>query len=197
MKKAQSGGRRAAHRRWSLTTDRVRALLAVGTVVGLGAIGTSAAWTDQSTATSGQFATGSIDLKVGSPAVNNDPPAFTTGFALSNMKPSDTTQSTLQVNNTGTVPFIYTITGTATNSGAGADQLGSAMSVQIYPNSTCTGGTVLNSPAKFTFSATTARALAAGADETLCFKATLPATADTALQAQSSVATFTLTATSS
>ena len=179
------------------TWARVRAVLAVGGVLGLGAVGTLAAWTDQSTATSGQFSAGKIDIKLGTTPVDNNPPAFTTAFAVTAMKPGDTVIAPLQVNNSGTVPFTYTISGTATNNGAGADQLGTAMAVQVYPNATCTGATVLNTPLKFTFPATTPRPLAATANETLCFRATLPATADTALQSTSTVATFTFVATSS
>lgn len=197
MRTREAVGRRADERRRWLNRDRVRALLALGTVLGVGAVGTTAAWTDESTAISGQFTTGRVDIKLGSPAVNNDPPAFTTALALTNMKPSDTVQATLQVSNSGTVPFTYTISGTATNNGTGADQLGAAMLVQIYPNSGCLGNAILNSPTKFTFSATSARALAVGANETLCVKATLPAAADTALQGATSVATLTLTATNS
>lgn len=175
--------------------DQVRVLLAACGVLGIGAVGTLAAWTDQSTATSGTFSTGSIDLKLGNPAVDNNPPAFRTSFTLTNMRPGDAVSSTLQVNNSGSLPFTYTISGTATNNGAGSDQLGAAMTVQIYAGSTCSG-TVLNSPARFTFSATTARALAAGSNETLCLRATLPTTADTALQGQSTIGTFTFVATS-
>ena len=179
-------------RRW---WDRVRAALAAGSVLGIGGIGTLAAWTDQSTATTGTFSTGTIDLKLGSTPADNNPAAFTTAFALANMKPGDSKQATLQVNNSGTVPFTYTISGTATNS-ASANQLGHDMALLIYPTSDCSGTTVLNSSTdKFTFSATAPRALAAGANETLCFKATLPSNADTALQGQSTVGTFTFVAT--
>jgi predicted ribosomally synthesized peptide with SipW-like signal peptide len=176
--------------------DQVRVLLAACGVLGIGAVGTLAAWTDQSTATTGTFSTGRIDIKLGSTPVDNNPPAFTTSFTLTSMKPGDSKDTTLQVNNSGTVPFTYTISGTATNNGAGTDQLGSAMTIQIYAGSTCSG-TALNSPTKFTFSATSARALAGGANETLCFRATLPTTADSALQSQTTTGTFTFVATSS
>ena len=176
--------------------DQIRVLLAACGVLGIGAVGTLAAWTDQSTATSGTFSAGTIDIKLGTPAADNDPSSFTTSFKLSTMKPGDATDPvTLVVTNAGTLPLTYTISGTATNNGVGSDQLGSAMTVQIYAGASCSG-TVLNSPAKFTFSATAARPLAGGANETLCFKATLPGTADTALQGKSTVATFTFAATS-
>ena len=169
-------------------------MLAAGTVLGLGAVGTLAAWTDSSTATTGTFSTGTIDLRLGSGATDPNPFSFTT-FALSNMSPGSEKEATLQVNNSGSLPFTYNVVGSATNSGGGSDQLGSALTLQIYAGSTCSG-TVLNSPAKFTFTGlTAARTLAAGTNETLCFKATLPAGADTALQGKSTVGTFVFTAT--
>ena len=176
------------------TLDRVRALLAVGTVLGLGAVGTLAAWTDSSTATTGTFSTGTIDLRLGSGATDPNPFSITT-FAMSTMSPGSEKEATLQVNNSGSLPFTYNVVGSATNSGGGSDQLGSALTLQIYAGSACSG-TVLNSPAKFTFPGlTAARTLAAGTNETLCFKATLPAGADTALQGKSTVGTFVFTAT--
>ena len=176
--------------------DRVRALLAVGTVLGLGAVGTLAAWTDSSTAATGTFSTGTIDIRLGSGATDPNPFAFTS-FALANMGPGSTTTATLQVNNSGSLPFTYNVSGSATNSGAGNDQLGSALTLQIYAGSSCTG-TALNSPAKLTFSSlTAARPLAAGANETLCFRATLPSDASTALQGSSTVGSFVFTATNS
>lgn len=176
------------------TRDRVRALLAACSVLGLGAVGTLAAWTDSSTATSGTFSTGTIDLRLG-PGTTDPNPFTITALTLTNMAPGATITATLQVNNSGSLPFTYDVVGSATNAGAGVDQLGTAMTVQIYAGSTCTG-TVLNASAKFTFSAlTAARSLASGANETLCFRATLPASADTALQGKSTVGTFVFTAT--
>lgn len=180
-----------------LTRDRVRALLATGMVVGLGAVGTMAVWTDQSTATSGQFTTGTVDIKLGSPAVENNPPAFTTDLSLANMAPGASKEAVLRVNNAGTLPFTYTLSSVATNNGGGANQLGAAMQLQVYAGATCSG-TVINNPTKLDGTALTApRSLAANSNESLCFKATLPAGANTALQGQSTVATFTLTATNS
>ena len=177
--------------------DRVRVLLAACSVLGLGAVGTLAAWTDTSTATSGTFSTGTIDLKLGTTtanAVDNNPAAFTTGLTLTGMAPGATKSQTLVVVNSGTLPFGYTFAGSATNNGAGTDQLGSGMNLQVFPGTTCTG-TALNSTSKFTFPATTSRTLAAGANESLCFLATLPSSADSALQNQTTVGTFTFTAT--
>lgn len=179
------------------TWDRIRLVLAAFTVLGIGTVSTLAAWTDTSTATSGTFSTGTIDLKIGTTAANavdTNPTQFTTSFTLTDMAPGATTTAALVVVNSGGLPFNYTIAGTATNNGAGTDQLGSAMTVQLYAGSACSG-TVLNTTARFTFPPTTARNLAAGANETLCVRAALPGDANTALQNKTTVGTFTFTAT--
>lgn len=177
--------------------DRVRVLLAAGSVLGLGTVGTLAAWTDESTVSSGTFTAGRLDLKVGTTSANvvdANPSAFTTNLVLTNVGPGATDSAELVISNAGTVPFTYTIAGTATNNGTGANQLGSALQLQIYPSSSCSGE-VLNSPARLTFDQTAGRSLAAGSTTTLCFRATLPTTADNALQGSSTVGTFTVTAT--
>ncbi|NKW63306.1 hypothetical protein GS937_02055 [Rhodococcus hoagii] len=45
-----------------MTGSRTRAVASLGIVLGLGAIGTLAAWSDTATATSGVFSTGSVSL---------------------------------------------------------------------------------------------------------------------------------------
>lgn len=177
------------------TWDRVRAVLAVGTVLGLGTVGTLAVWTDESTATSGTFSTGTVDLKVGNPAVDNNPPQFSTDLALSQMAPGSTKDAVLRVTNAGTLPVTYTLASTATNTGT--DQLGSAMNLQVHAGTSCSG-TPINTPQKLHGTAfSSPRALAAGATESLCFRAVLPTTAPSVLQGKNTQATFTLTATNS
>lgn len=189
----RSSAKRAVPQR----TGRVRAVLALGTVLGLGAMGTMAAWTDQSTATSGTFSTGTIDLKLGSPTpVDTDPAEFTTTFKMSNMAPGDSKNATLMVTNVGSLRFGYSMQTTATNDGAAADQLGAAMQLRVYASQTCSGSE-LNAPLKLSGSAFAEqpRLLDAGASEWLCFRVTLPADANTALQDKQTVGTVTFTAT--
>lgn len=189
----RSSARRAVPNR----TGRVRAVLALGTVLGLGAMGTMAAWTDQSTATSGSFSTGTIDMKLGSTTpVDTDPAEFTTTFKMSNMAPGDSQNGTLLVNNAGSLRFRYALQTTATNDGVAADQLGAAMQLRVYAGQTCSG-TELNAPLKLsgTAFASETRLLNAGASEWLCFRVTLPADASTLLQDKQTVATVTFTAT--
>lgn len=70
------------------TSGRARAIMSVGIVLGLGAVGTLAAWTDNATATSGVFSTGSIEMKLnGDPG---DPTAYGfTALTKTGMMPGD------------------------------------------------------------------------------------------------------------
>lgn len=194
-------GRRAErpHRRLvrALSSVRVRAFLALGVLVGLGAVSTTAYWTDQATLTGGTFTAGRLDIKLGNPAVDNNPPQFTTDFAMTNMVPGSIKDAPIRVTNSGSIPLVFNVTGTATNNGPGADQMGAAIRLSVYPSSSggaCTGtaivtgvvptGTVLPDQAQ----------LAASATRDLCFRATLPANANTALQGRSTVVTLTFNA---
>ncbi len=160
-------------------------------------MGTMAAWTDQSTATSGSFSTGTIDMKLGSATpVDTDPAEFTTTLKMSNMAPGDTKDGTLLVSNVGSLRFRYSLATTATNDGATADQLGAAMQLGVYAGQACSGAAI-NAP--LTLSGTAfaggSRLLDAGTSEWLCFRVTLPADASTSLQNKQTVGTVTFTAT--
>lgn len=183
-------------------TGRVRALLSVGLVLGLAQIGTMAYWTDESVITGGTFQAGTIDVEVGTPAVDDDPPEFTTTFALTNMVPGSTKDAPLLVTNAGTVAFTFVVNGSATNSGAGTDQLGAALRISVFPSTSagaCTGtAMVSNQPVNGTV-LPSQPALAPAPDTNtrqLCFRATLPTDASSDLQGTSSVVTLTLVATS-
>ena len=177
-------------------SGRFRALFSLGIVLGVGAVSTMAAWSDSATVQGGTFTTGTLDLKIGTPPVDNNPTQFTTDFAMSNMRPGSTTDAVLKVTNSGSIPFGFTATASSTNSGAGADQLGSALTLKAYNNNSsgsCTGEPIStgNTAADF---ALPPQQLAAAATQNLCFRATLPTNAAAALQGKSSVITLTLTA---
>lgn len=181
-----------------LRSARVRAALGLGVILGFGAVTTSAYWTDQATVPGGSFTAGTLDVKVGDPAVDNDPPAFTTAFALSNMVPGSSKDAVLKVTNAGSVAFTFTVTGSATNSGAGANQMGSALRIAVYPSSdasgACTGTALIANVAPNALSLGRP-ALSPAAATSLCFRASLPTDADPALQGQATRVTFTLLAT--
>lgn len=171
-------------------------LLAAGTVLGLGTVGTLAAWTDTSRVTTGTFSVGRLDLKLGTTSANtvdSEPSTFTSTFTMTGMRPGDSATANLVVRNAGSLPLRYTVAGTATNNGTGANQLGNALEASIFA-STCSG-TRLNPTPKLTFTGLGPRSLAAGNSETLCLQATLPATAPPELQGTSTVGTLTFTAT--
>ncbi|WP_426246448.1 SipW-dependent-type signal peptide-containing protein [Nocardioides sp. LHG3406-4] len=182
------------------TSQRIRALLSLGVLLGLGATSTMAAWTDDASATSGAFVTGTLDLKLGDPAVDDNPPEFSTVFSMADMAPGSSKDAVLRVVNSGSLPFTFTASSAATNSGGGADQLGSALRLAVYPSSSagaCTGAAIVpDGPANGPL-LPAQPALADGATRDLCFQATLPATAVSALQDTTSIVTITLIATTS
>src|SRR5665811_496368 len=96
----------------SFRSDRVRAVLSLGIVLGFGSVGTLAYWTDDATASGATFSSGTIDLIVGADAT--DAYAFTT-LGLTNMVPGNSKAATITVNNNGTAPFKYTVASAATN----------------------------------------------------------------------------------
>lgn len=153
------------------TSGRARAIMSVGIVLGLGAVGTLAAWTDNATATSGVFSTGSIEMKLnGDPG---DPTAYGfTALTKTGMMPGDSVTATLPVQNTGAAQFKYTMAATATGEAA----LAPFMKVTVLDQSCTTpiAGPVGLSTTAATPIITTGRQLAANTgSETLCFKVAL------------------------
>ncbi|WP_458111601.1 CalY family protein [Arthrobacter sp. R1-13] len=176
---------------------RIRALLAAGMVLGLGAVGTLAAWTDESTATA-TFSAGTLDLKLST--VPQGP--FTDTVALTTldmpaMYPGVSKAGMVSVSNSGTVPLAYTLTGAASG------ELGAALKVSVYLGGTATNvastgtcsGTLLGT-ADLPLAGTlisSARTLPAASTESLCLLVKLPATASNSLQGTTTTANFTFT----
>ncbi|MEV0948920.1 SipW-dependent-type signal peptide-containing protein, partial [Rhodococcus sp. NPDC049939] len=94
---------------------RPRAIASLGIVLGLGAFGTLAAWSDTATATSGVFSTGSIDLQIDGQQANPDAYAFT-AWSKSGLYPGERSSAKLPIQNTGSTPLNYTVTATASSS---------------------------------------------------------------------------------
>ncbi len=180
----------------ALRHAKVRAVLSLGIVLGFGSVSTFAYWTDQATVQGGAFTAGTLNIKVGDPVTENDPTDFTASFALIDMVPGSTKDAVLKVYNAGSVGFTWAVTGSATNSGAGTNQMGSAIRITVYPSSTagvCTGTAIIadKAPSQVTF---TRPELAKNANTSLCFRAALPGAASTDLQGQTTEVTFTLRA---
>lgn len=188
-----------------LVSARARAVMSIGIVLGLGAVGTLAAWSDSATATSGTFTTGKIDIKVGNPAVDNNPPAFATTLTSAALFPGDTVAAGLLVTNaTGSVANTYTISVLASNA-----SLGNLLNSSVYSGApvsgACTGTPVstvagLGTSKNFLQTAPAGnltRPLAIGATDQLCISVTMPSTATPPTPAATGTVTYTLLATSS
>lgn len=173
---------------------RVRAALSLGIVLGLGSVGTLAAWSDTATATSGEFRTATMNLEVGPSGTSSKNYTFS-GLTSSGLLPGTTTEATLPLQNKGELALNYSMTANATGNAAVAGQI----TISVFAG-TCSGN-ALASSALSTTSATaslipTPRAITAGGTDTLCIRATAGNSLTKAMQNQSINVVFTLTATS-
>jgi predicted ribosomally synthesized peptide with SipW-like signal peptide len=116
---------------------RVRAILALGIVLGLGAVGTFALWSNSALATSGDFHTGVVDLQV-----NGSNNYVFSGATMAEMLPGDSRAATLQVQNTlSSLPVSYTMAAsTATGSPALTNYLQMTVFASASPTNTSSGG---------------------------------------------------------
>ena len=160
------------------------------TIVGLGAGAFSLAIFTDSAASTGSFASGTIDI-TSSPAV---------AFTVANMMPGDTNTATMTIANAGTAQLRYSLTTTATTT------LGTALTLTVktlgtncatFDGTTVLAATALNgaaigSPTQGAQAGD--RVLNAASNEVLCFRVTLPLAAANTLQGLSSAATFTFDA---
>lgn len=180
----------------SLRTTRVRAVLSLGIVLGFGAVGTLAYWTDSATLAGGTFTSGTLDIKLS--GADNNPAAFTTSFALTDMAPGNSKAAAVTVENAGSLDFTYTATGIAPGA------LGSLLEFRVVPGGSVTGsGTGMTcTDGTQTYNATmnassnvisVNRPIAAGGSESFCVSATLP-TGTTTGQGESTTANFTFNA---
>ena len=148
--------------------NRTRAVLSLGMVLGLGAVGTMAAWSDSATATTGIFSTSSIQLKVD----NQRPAAVLTQLTKNSMLPGNTVAGEVKVQNTGTVDFTWA----AVASGSGASNLLGKLTVSLHNtganNGTVCSGTLIGTAQSVATSPTlvTGRALATGATDSVCIQ---------------------------
>lgn len=184
---------------------RLRALLAAGMVLGLGAVGTLAAWTDESTATA-TFTAGTLDLKLKVlPDGTLADSVAMTSLDMTAMYPGVSRAAMVQASNSGSVPLSYTLTGSAVAGAVGlGGNLGTSLLVDVHSGATavntattgqCTGGTQVGGPVSLTGPLVAApQALAPGNTQNLCLVVSLPANAANTLQGTSTTATFTFNA---
>lgn len=172
-------------------------------VIGLGTLASSALFTDNATVTNNSFTNGTVDIAT-------DPAS--TALSTSNMAPGDIAYGTVKVTNSGTLALRYAMTSSATN--ADSKALASQLQMTIKSGvSSCDaagfsgGSTVYNAgvlgglgaPAAIIGDTTTGqqsgdRTLAAGADETLCVRVTLPSSTSNTYQGAATTATFSFAA---
>lgn len=206
---------RTLRRLWSqLSSVRVRALLSLGLVVGIGAVGTTAYWTDSATLQSGGFTSGSIDLTLDGQLTGNGGTYSPVGFTVSDLIPGESYAWAVKVSNSGVTPLTYKVSGLASGAAGGLQDV---MTFTVYDGATgastpaantgsassgnragsCTGGTQTFSPALMDTSknvVSTARSLASGAAEWMCVVATVPLATGNAYQTKSVSAAFSFTA---
>jgi spore coat-associated protein N len=168
------------------------ALLGAVSLLTIGAGSMSLAQFTDTSAASWAFTTGTIDI-------STSPTVFT---AVNPMMPGDNSTQALTVTNAGTGDLRYSLAVAATNT------LGTALQLTIkaqdggggcaaFTGASILAATTLNGAAlgSSTQGAQAGdRNLAAGANEVLCFRVSLPLTAGNALQGISSAATFTFDA---
>ncbi len=189
-------------------SGRIRAVLCLALLGGLGVTTSQAYWTDDVQISGTTFTAGTLDLEIN----DADPFSTATVLSMSNMVPGNTSAQVLTVENAGTAPLKYTLAGGLTGTGAAAYNTSGALRLTIVLNgtksgsgntSTCTGGTTIYGPAALTSTTTTsilttrpAAPLVTTATESLCFQVTFDAAAPTSLQSATANAVFTATATS-
>lgn len=181
-----------ARLRKALGGGRVRAALSLGIVLGLGSVGTLAAWSDTATATSGVFKTGVIDLRLG-PDPGTDSYSFS-AFGGSGLLPGSTVQAPLDVRNKGDVPFKYSMAAKATGNASVAGQI----SLSVFATSNCSGQatTITMSTSDQPVITDKGPFAALNGIDTICIKATAGPNLYKSMQNQSINVVFTFTATS-
>lgn len=178
---------------------QLKALLSMGILLGFGAVSTLAAWTGTATATS-SLGAATVTLGVGATAVDTN--SYTVPISGANWYPGLSQAAVVVVKNTGSVTVPYSISGSITETGAGA--LGNALNVVVTtgavtvtaPNSFCGGAHLLEKPALAAFPSAAAgpATLAPQASVTLCVQYSLPAGAASSLQGNSTSVKLTFTA---
>ncbi|HST41746.1 MAG TPA: SipW-dependent-type signal peptide-containing protein [Conexibacter sp.] len=177
------------------SSRRVRALLAIGPLVGLSWLGAYAAFTDSVDVTT-SFSTGTVQIRAND---QTGTVAFTS-LTTTGMIPGTVRFAPLRITNSGTSDFNYSMRTAVTGSAPLASAL--VVGIKVVPSGTCTSTeynasrTVVHGEAAGLGSAAiAARPLAAAASEFLCYRVELPSAADNSLQGLTSNATFTFTAT--
>jgi predicted ribosomally synthesized peptide with SipW-like signal peptide len=200
--------------RAAVTSVPLRLALSLGMLLGFGAVGTMASWSDTATITGGSFQSGRLDLQVGATAGDQlagqgGSWAHTT-LKMADMLPSEAVAAPLTIKNTGTTPLTYTGAFSVSTSSA----LDQYLQLTVLKDSTvsnpqvgdlrqgaCSTGagvTTWKSDLSLTSSVKTvtpaAITLAPGAQTSLCVKVALMLSAPTEVQSLSTSVNLVFTA---
>lgn len=165
------------------------ASLAIVSVAGAG-IATAASgalFTDTDSA-SMDVSSGWVDVAVGGPTV----------LALSNLKPGDVFFRSINVANTGSLAFTYSLT--ASRPTGGGAPLVDALRVESWKTTTAEGcasstysaGSQIGTDASLSQLSLTARELTAGTSETVCLRISLPSSTPNGVAGKTSTVTLTV-----
>lgn len=175
-----------------LISRRLRAVLSIGTVIGIGVVGTMALWSSSVNTRSGEFTTATINI------LADGVKGASFSFAPAGILPGQSAAKVVTISNSGTAAFTYSA---AVSS---ADPLGQGVTLTAVAGATvsggtCTGGAVLTTAKSITGTAsafTTGRGPVAANSGTdvLCFQLNLPIDASVNLAGTQGSVLFTFTA---
>ncbi|MET0930696.1 MAG: SipW-dependent-type signal peptide-containing protein [Aeromicrobium sp.] len=189
----------------------LRALLSLGIVLGLGATGTLAYFTDEATMTTGAFTSGKLDLTLdqagaGSTTIGQGGTFVKTALGITAMIPGESVAADVSVKNNAGVAFTYKASAKL-DAGSTFPTSSPKLTFAVYPGTAsntgtqgagnragaCTG-TALFAAAGLTTTAqdviSTARSLATDASESICVRVALASDADNTYQDRTATATF-------
>lgn len=146
-----AGRRRALRRPWwrTLSSVRARLVMSLGVLVGFGAVGTSAFWTDTAIIEIAPIQSGTLDLQLGpNPDPQAEPGSFVlagpggtftfTVVQLADVLPSESVALNLEIKNGGTAPLEFTGQAWSTNNNLFSGTDGLLVSTTLDGNATNT-----------------------------------------------------------
>lgn len=148
------GRRRAPRRPWwrTLASVRARLVMSLGLLVGFGAVGTSAFWTDTATIEIAPIQAGTLDLQLG-PDPDGEPETFflegpggTWTFAvveLADVLPGESVSMDLAIKNNGTAPLRFSGEAWSSNNNLSSGA-GNGFLVSTTPGATAANTTLAN-----------------------------------------------------
>lgn len=201
-----------APRETARSTVPLRALLSLGIVLGLGATGTLAYFTDEATMTTGAFTSGKLDLTLdqGTSSTTNGQGGTLskTALGIAAMTPGESVAADVMVKNNAGVPFVYKASGKLDAGSTFPTATPVKLTFLVYAGTasnagtqaastrtgTCSGSLIAGGATTLTTTAqdviTTARALASDASESICVRVALATDADNSYQDKTATATF-------